>query len=639
MKIAVPGRICLFGEHSDWAGGYRRINANLNRGYTIISGTNHSICADVEPHPTKLIIKSSFANGKSASIELPMTGEALLEEAESGGVFSYAAGVAYQVLTHYRVSGLVIDNYKTDLPIKKGLSSSAAFCVLVARAFNRIYNLKMTIRGEMEFAYMGEITTPSRCGRMDQGCAYGTRPVMMVFDGERIDVAELSVKQDLHFLIVDLGAGKDTLEILKKLNRCYPFADDEIQKGVQEYLSNISAAITLQARDALEAGDAARLGALMTKAQAEFDRYMIPACPSQLTAPVLHKVLNYEPLKPYVFGGKGVGSQGDGSAQFVARGAEAREKAMEIITRDLGMSCLKLTLHAGNRLRKAVIPAAGFGTRMFPASKAIKKELFPVLDRDGNIKPVIQAIVEEALSADVDHVCILVQKNDIELFEEFFKKLPRIENYNKLSTENKRLCDYLMDLGRRLTFIPQDIQEGFGHAVYCAREWIGDEPFLLLLGDHLYASHTELSCAQQVLGVYRKTGQSAVGLKVTDIGEVHHFGCVGGVWKERDRILSITEFKEKPSPEYARENLQIEGMERDKFLSVFGIYVLAPKIFDYLEENIKHNNRENGEFQLTSCLERLRQEEGFAGCVVDGKRFDIGLPQSYRQTMIDYPLA
>jgi len=98
-----------------------------------------------------------------------MAREALLAEAERGGFFSYAAGVAYQILTHYRVRGLEVDNYLTDLPVKKGLSSSAAFCVLVARAFNRIYDLKMTVRGEMEFAYTGEITTPSRCGRMDSG--------------------------------------------------------------------------------------------------------------------------------------------------------------------------------------------------------------------------------------------------------------------------------------------------------------------------------------------------------------------------------------------------------------------------------------------------------------------------------------
>jgi mevalonate kinase len=122
-----------------------------------------------------------------AVCEIPMQPKALLDEAQKGGFWSYIAGVAYQVLTHYHVRGLVIKNYKTDLPVKKGLSSSAAICVLAARAFNRIYDLKLTVRGEMELAYMGEITTPSRCGRMDQGCAFGNRPVLMTFDGDRLD--------------------------------------------------------------------------------------------------------------------------------------------------------------------------------------------------------------------------------------------------------------------------------------------------------------------------------------------------------------------------------------------------------------------------------------------------------------------
>jgi galactokinase len=180
-----------------------------------------------------------------------MNTDDLLAEAQKGGFFSYAAGVAYQIMTHYRVHGLEIDNYLTDLPIKKGLSSSAAICVLVARAFNRIYDLKMTVRGEMEYAYLGEITTPSRCGRMDQGCAYGNRPVMMVFDGDRIDVKEVTVPRDLHYVIVDLGASKDTREILARLNRCYPFAENETQKNVQTYLGPVSAGITNAAFEAL----------------------------------------------------------------------------------------------------------------------------------------------------------------------------------------------------------------------------------------------------------------------------------------------------------------------------------------------------------------------------------------------------
>src|SRR5512147_1493117 len=248
MKLFVPGRICLFGEHTDWAGGYRRINANLEKGYALIVGTNQGLYAEVKPHPTQLILRATLNDGtRLGPYSVPMERNALLEEAQKGGFFSYAAGVAYQVLTHYRVRGLEIDNYLTDLPIKKGLSSSAAVCVMVARAFNRVYDLKMTVRGEMEYAYNGEITTPSRCGRLDQGCAYGNRPVLMTFDGDRLDVTELNVPKNLYYVIVDLQAGKDTREILSKLNKCYPFAENEIQRDVQKYLGPVSAEITHEA--------------------------------------------------------------------------------------------------------------------------------------------------------------------------------------------------------------------------------------------------------------------------------------------------------------------------------------------------------------------------------------------------------
>jgi galactokinase len=158
LKIFVPGRICLFGEHSDWAGGYRRINADIESGFALIAGTNQGIYAEVEPHPSALVLTSTTPDGTThGPYEVPMEPKALLAEARRGGFWSYIAGVAYQVLTHYHVRGLVINNYQTDMPVKKGLSSSAAICVLTARAFNRVYDLKMTVRGEMEMAYQGEI--------------------------------------------------------------------------------------------------------------------------------------------------------------------------------------------------------------------------------------------------------------------------------------------------------------------------------------------------------------------------------------------------------------------------------------------------------------------------------------------------
>ncbi len=634
MKIFVPGRICLLGEHSDWAGGHRRTNAEIEKGYTLITGTNQGIYAEVAPHPTALVLTSTAPDGVvHGPYEIPMEPKALLEEAERGGFWSYMAGVAYQVATNYRVRGLVINNTQTDLPMKKGLSSSAAICVLTARAFNRVYDLKLTIRGEMELAYQGEITTPSRCGRMDQGCAFGTRPVLMTYDGDRLDTLELQVNQDLHFVIVDLKARKDTLEILNRLNRCYPFAENEIERGVQELLGPINKRIVHQALGALKAGDAERLGALMIEAQAFFDRYATPACLEELTAPVLHKVLSYEPLKPHVWGGKGVGSQGDGTAQFLARSDADQQAVVEIIERDLGMQCLTITLRPGRKVRKALIPAAGFGTRLFPATKATKKELFPIVDRDGVAKPAILLIVEEALNAGIEEVIVIVQESDLSDFRSFFNAQISIENYNKLPRHFQEYAHGLLEIGRHVTFVTQTRQEGFGHAVYCACDAIGNEPFLLMLGDHLYRSNTDRSCAQQLLDVYHEHGVSVVGLRRTPEDLIAAFGTVTGVWLEPNHLLNITEFAEKPTSDYAREHLFVGGLHAGEYLTLFGQYIIKPQIFDYLEENIANNVRERGEFQLTSCLDRLRQEDGFHGLVIDGRRYDIGLPEHYLETL------
>jgi UTP-glucose-1-phosphate uridylyltransferase/mevalonate kinase len=634
LKIFVPGRVCLFGEHSDWAGGYRRINANVLPGYALIVGTNQGIHADVRPHPHALVLTSTTPEGDQVGpYEIPMEPSTLLEEAQKGGFWSYVAGVAYQVLTHHQVRGLIIDNYKTDLPIKKGLSSSAAICVLTARAFNRVYDLKLTVRGEMELAYNGEITTPSRCGRMDQGCAFGSRPVLMTFDGDRLDTQELNIRKSMYFVLVDLQAQKDTMEILARLNRAYPFPDNEIERGVQELLGPINKRIVHQAVEASIHSNEEQLGSLMIEAQAFFDRYATPACPEELTAPVLHKVLNYEPLRPHIWGGKGIGSQGDGSAQFICRSESDQQAVVEIIERDLKMSCLRLTLAPTQKVRKALIPAAGFGTRLFPATKAVKKELFPIVDRDGVAKPAILLIIEEAVEAGIEEVIIVVQEGDLAEFRSLFNVQVSIENYNKLSRESQAYAQRIMDIGRRVRFVTQPYQEGFGHAVYCAREAVGDEPFLLMLGDHLYRSNGDQSCARQLIEAYQEHGQNAVGLSYATPDELSSRGVATGVWIEGQRILNITEFAEKPTRDYASSNLRIPGIHDDLYLIIFGQYIIKPKIFEYLEEHIGNNVRERGEFQMTSALDRLRKEDGFLGLVIDGQTFDIGRPDEYLETL------
>lgn len=634
MKLFVPGRICLFGEHSDWAGGYRRINASIEPGCAIISGTNQGIYAEVEPHPDSLVLTSTDNDGQRIGpVAIPMEPEALLAEAQKGGFWSYIAGVAYQALTNYHVRGLVLDNTKTDLPIKKGLSSSAAVSVLAARAFDRLYDLKLTVRGEMELAYQGEITTPSRCGRMDQGCAFGTRPVLMTFDGDRLGTRELHVEQPLYLVITDLAAHKNTQEILARLNNAYPFPQSEVDRGVQELLGPINRRIVGQAVDALTAGDAAALGALMAEAQEHFDRYAAPACPEELTAPVLHNVLSYEPIQPHITGGKGVGSQGDGSAQFVTKSRADQQAVVEILERELGLSSLELTLEPQPRVRKAVIPAAGYGTRLFPATKATKKELFPIVDADGIARPAILLIVEEALGAGIDEVIIVVQPDDLAVFEGFFHTPLSEENTRKLPPVAQDYAQRLLEIGKRVTFVTQQAQEGFGHAVYTAREAVGGEPFLLMLGDHLYRSANRRSCAAQMVEAYRQHGTSLVGVRRTPEDEISSFGTAAGVWLEEGTLLDVTAFAEKPTPDFARTHLRVPGLPEDEYLTLFGLYVLKPEVFEQLEQHIESNLREGGEFQLTSALDELRQRDGFLGLIIDGQRFDIGQPEFYLHTL------
>jgi len=347
IELFVPGRICLFGEHSDWAGGYRASHPALEKGHAILTGTDQGIRARVRRHPDMLIVRLPVGGPPPRrSYAIPMNGGALRTEAERGGFASYVAGVAHQVAQRYPVGGLIIDQESMDLPIRKGLSSSAAACVLTARAFNRLYNLGLTIREEMELAYLGERTTPSQCGRLDQGCAYGGRPVLMTFDGEGLEVEEIRMARDLHLVIVDLASTKDTREILRSLNGCYPVARGERARAVQAYLGPINAGIVAQARSAMEAGDAEAVGRLMTEAQRAFDAQVAPACPGELAAPVLHRVLASEALRPYALGGKGVGSQGDGAAQLVVRDAVSQGRVIEIVRERLGMLGLGVTIPA-----------------------------------------------------------------------------------------------------------------------------------------------------------------------------------------------------------------------------------------------------------------------------------------------------
>ncbi len=636
FDLFVPGRLCIIGEHSDWAGIHRMTNADLVPGQAIVTGIEQGIYATVEK-ADKFIVDSplSMYNGESLCCE--MDTDKLLKVAYEGGFFSYVAGVASYVNENYHVEGLKITITKMDLPIKSGLSSSAAICVLVARAFNKIYNLHLNTMGEMRIAYNGEQRTPSRCGRLDQACAYGVNPVRMFFDGTEVNVRTLTVKKPLYFVVANLNAGKDTVKILADLNKCFPFAQNKTEQNVQTALGRDNVLFIDKACQAIESGDVEELGKVMVEYQENFDKKVAPACPDQLVAPVLHEVLKDEILKSLSFGAKGVGSQGDGTVQFLARDEENQHKIIEYLKNNKNMEGFPLTLKPKKAVRKAIIPVAGFGTRLFPATKVMKKDFFPILDTDGMLKPVLLILLEQLMEADIESVCLVIGEEERFLYDMFFARLSS-ENYDKLSPEKKYYQNLLMNIANKITYVYQKERRGFGHAVYQCRDFVGDEPVLLLLGDMIYRSNTSKNCMQQMIDAYENCGMPMISMHTVDPEDVVHYGIMHGEWESnKQRVLKLDEIKEKPSVDYAREYLNVPTKDSDEnYYAVFGQYILTKEVFDNLEKNIKNNLLEGGEIQLTTALEQTRQQSGMIGYLVDGKSFDVGLPEEYVDTVINY---
>jgi UTP-glucose-1-phosphate uridylyltransferase len=370
----------------------------------------------------------------------------------------------------------------------------------------------------------------------------------------------------------------------------------------------------------------------MTEAQQMFDRYAAPACKDQLTAPVLHRALTHPAIASHVLGGKGVGSQGDGTVQFLARDEESREAAITILTDQLGLSCLRLTVARSKKVRKAVITAAGFGTRLFPMTSAVRKEFLPVVDRTGRMLPLILANVEEAASAGIEEICIIVQEQDRRLFEDFFHQNLASTHYEKLSAQARQSLEAIKELGRRVVLHAQEEQNGLGHAVFQVRDWVGNEPFLLVLGDHLFVPRGSSGCAKQLVDRYQEIDAPLIALQPTPAAEIGRFGTVGGVWVDGDDrrdLIQISQFKEKPDREFAAEYLSVEKLDPGTYLTVFGLYILPPGIFEELERGTRESAEDGKEVQLTDAMERLRRQQRFLGLVIQGEKIDVGLPEGY----------
>lgn len=267
-------------------------------------------------------------------------------------------------------------------------------------------------------------------------------------------------------------------------------------------------------------------------------------------------------------------------------------------------------------VKKAVIPAAGLGTRFLPATKAQPKEMLPIVD-----KPTIQYVIEEAAAAGIEDVLIITGRNKRPL-EDHFDHCVEMEMAlrEKGKEEELQMLEKISELAD-IHYVRQKEPKGLGHAVYCARKFVRDEPFAVLLGDDIVNS--SVPCIRQLIDIHEEKGGTVVGVQQVDRSIVHRYGIVSGQ-EESEGLYHVHSLVEKPPADRAPSNL-----------AVLGRYVIEPEIFDILKET---KPGAGGEIQLTDALNELAVEKAVWAYMFSGRRYDVGDKQGFLEATIEYAL-
>ncbi|MBB6176104.1 UTP--glucose-1-phosphate uridylyltransferase [Anoxybacillus tengchongensis] len=266
-------------------------------------------------------------------------------------------------------------------------------------------------------------------------------------------------------------------------------------------------------------------------------------------------------------------------------------------------------------VRKAIIPAAGLGTRFLPATKAMPKEMLPIVD-----KPTIQYIVEEAIESGIEDIIIVTGKGK-RAIEDHFDHAFELEQ-TLLKNNKHDLLEKVKEPSKvDIHYIRQKEPKGLGHAVWCARKFIGDEPFAVLLGDDIVQADTP--CLKQLMNEFEKTRSSVIGVKQVADDETHRYGIIDPIDK-KGRRYQVRQFVEKPAPGTAPSNLAIMGR-----------YILTPEIFMFLE---KQETGAGGEIQLTDAIQKLNEIQRVFAYEFEGKRYDVGEKLGFIQTTIEFAM-
>lgn len=293
------------------------------------------------------------------------------------------------------------------------------------------------------------------------------------------------------------------------------------------------------------------------------------------------------------------------------------------------------------QITKAVITAAGRGARQYPASDTVQKAMLPLVDRDGLTKPVLQIIAEEAMDSGIEEICVVTAPGDETVYRAHFRNYAaNLRSAFHGSEWAETQAQRLDDLAQRLVFAVQPEPSGYGHAVWCARDFVAGAPFLLLLGDHLYISSESRRCARQLLELAAAEECAASAVQATREHLIHQYGTLTGKrHHDQPSVYTIDEIIEKPNPTLAELRLHVPGLRAGHYLCFFGMHVLTASVFDLLDDLVRRDTREQGQIPLTTALNALAHREKYLALETRGARYNLGVKYGFVEAQIALALA
>lgn len=461
VNVFVPGRLSLIGELSDFVSDYKKKNKAIKPGKAIAIGIDSGIYAIAKKNDDKFIFELGDFYLK-CGIKL----KNLEEIARSNSFYSYACAVVLYMTKNYDVGGIELFIEDMDIPIKKGLGMSAMICYIVAKSYNKLYDLDLESYEIMKIAYESEHIANSMCGRLDQACINSLSLSEFTFEERKLGIEKIKLNVDMNLVIVDLNGNSETKDILKKLHTCFPVPKTQEQKFVFDTLCYENYKNVVELKKYMNLGDLEKIGEILFKSQNLRELIAKKYCPS-LDFEKLNSVLKEDFVLKNIYGARSVGYSGDGCLALLAKNKECQKNLIKYIRDKFKYKTFEFDILKTHRIRKALL--------IIDDNLCFEEE---------NLYKILNGLDK----CSIEKIGLIVSKEKSVIINEFLNKNITKEQFINLTDKEKRNVIYKQHLAEKVECFVKNDKMDIYSVIKSAKNGFRDDSLLVVKNEKILST-------------------------------------------------------------------------------------------------------------------------------------------------------